>query len=139
MKKVDKILLGVLFISIIVVSIIIFSSYSKNVYVPQNNYQEQAVKLVLRDLGYNVIDAGYDKSEDYVYVSMYSTNEPILQTYAGFGALKGAYPDDNYYIITLAGEGNICSFGVSNIALDNYLDGRLSEIQFFLSIESICD
>lgn len=104
-----------------------------------------SVKIVLEQYGYSVIKVEdlYDNIfGDYAGVGMYAGGNTEIQIAAqigaGFGALYGVYPDEDYYMVSLNNYVNICGFGIDDFIMKRYISGELSGIQLLSSIDSTC-
>ena len=110
---------------------------------PQSNIPTG--QIILESYGYDVrlFEDDCDISETCARVIMISTSETVpevaTQVGSGFGALYRTWSNKNYYIVALVTEENRCIFGIDGDIVNLYMDGYLSDLELFLSIDSLCN
>ena len=122
------------------------TEYEKDIELSDDLKKELAILLLESSpYDYSVIRIVLDYSQElgnYASIGMISKGETTVevaeQVGAGLGALYGNWNNKDYYAVALNNYIEICTFAVDGVTTKNFMDGKISDIELFLNLQSIC-
>lgn len=113
-----------------------------------DDLKKEIIILTLESSPYNYnvvrVVTDYDKMlGNYASIGMIAkgktTSDIASQVGTGIGTLYGIWDDKNYYIVALNNYVDICTFGIDGDITRNFMNGKISDTEYFLNLQSVCN